>query len=311
VVSPFDPELVPRAPVTRFAPSPTGRLHLGHVANAVWVWGLARARSGRVLLRIEDHDRTRCRPEFERGILDDLSWLGLEPDDPPLADLASGSPSGYRQSDNDTAYREALERLKADGRVFVCQCSRKTILRNSGLAEAPPFTELRYPGTCRDLGLAEGPQRGLRVRLGPEEVAFRDLAHGLVRQTPAAQCGDFLIRDPLGQWTYQLAVVVDDLRHGVDLVVRGDDLLESTGRQLLLRAMLDPEAKPPAHLHHPLLFGVEPGVKLSKRDQAAGLGELRVAGWTPALVLGEAARRTGLQPTARPIDAGRLAELFR
>ncbi|MEZ4586550.1 MAG: glutamate--tRNA ligase family protein [Gemmatimonadales bacterium] len=308
---PIDPTLVPEAPVTRFAPSPTGRLHLGHVANAVWVWGLARARGGRVLLRIEDHDRGRCRPEFERGILEDLEWLGLDPNEPPLAALASGAPSSYRQSDNDGAYLAAVERLRATGRVFACQCSRKKILRDSGLEEAPPFTEVRYPGTCRDLGLAEGPGRGLRVRLDSDEVVFDDLAHGTVRQTPAAQCGDLLIRDPHGQWTYQLAVVVDDLRHGVDLVVRGDDLLESTGRQLMLRAMLDPAARPPAHLHHPLLFGPDPEVKLSKRDQAAGLDELRSAGWTPAMALGEAARRTGLQPTDRPIAAERLAELFR
>jgi glutamyl-Q tRNA(Asp) synthetase len=291
-------------PLTRFAPAPTGFLHLGHAVNAVFVWGIARALGGRVLLRIEDHDRSRCRPEYESALLDDLEWLGLEPDAGTAAEFRSG-PSPFRQSDSGAVYQAALDALAAVHPVYACDCSRKDIAR-----EVPDLfgEEMRYPGRCRSRGLTPGPGLGLRVVLDPGAESFDDALLGPQRQEPASQCGDVLVRDRLGHWTYQFAVAVDDLRHGVDLVVRGEDLLSSTGRQLRLGRLLG-RAVPPVFLHHPLIL--KPGgEKLSKASGDTGIGDLRRAGATAPEVLGQAAWRAGLLEMARPIGVGELADLF-
>jgi glutamyl-tRNA synthetase/glutamyl-Q tRNA(Asp) synthetase len=284
---------------TRFAPSPTGVLHLGHVVNAVWTWGIARAVGGRVLLRLEDHDRGRCRPASEASILEDLEWLGLEPDPRPGERL-------FRQSDHDHRYRSAVDRLAAAGRVYPCRCSRQDIVRALGVAAPGRFEELRYPGTCRDLGLEPLPGRGLRVVLPGDSIPFEDLRLGPRADTPAEQCGDLLLRNPQGQWTYQLSVTVDDLEDGVDLVVRGEDLVDSTARQILLARLLGRE-RPPRFVHHPLIL--DGARKLSKRDGDLGLAVLRAAGWSRERVLGEAARLSGL-PAAGPVGPGELGGLF-
>jgi glutamyl-Q tRNA(Asp) synthetase len=293
---------LPRRPLTRFAPSPTGYLHLGHVANAVWVWGLARALGGRVLLRIEDHDRGRCRPAYEAALFDDLAWLGLEPDLGRPAELGAG-PSGYRQSDSTADYDRALATLGSG--VFACDCSRKDLAELEGDV---PNRETRYTGRCRDRGLVAAPGRGLRLRVEPGSERFDDARLGPQVQDPSAQCGDLLLRDRLGQWTYQLAVVVDDLRHGVDLVIRGDDLLSSTGRQIRLARQLG-RAQPPVYLHHPLIRKPA-GDKLSKSGGDTGIRELREAGHSPAALLGRAAQLTGLQAGSGPVAAADLAKLF-
>jgi glutamyl-tRNA synthetase/glutamyl-Q tRNA(Asp) synthetase len=184
--------------LTRFAPSPTGYLHLGHVVNAIYVWGLARAAAGRVLLRIEDHDRIRCRPEYEAALLDDLAWLGFVPD--------AGLRPLLRQSDRSAAYEQALTRLRAHHHVYACDCSRKRIAGDE------------YDGFCRTRGLAEGAGRGVRVQMD--------------------EGSDLLLRDRDGNWTYQFAVTVDDLEQGITHVIRGEDLATSTDRQLRLRRML-------------------------------------------------------------------------
>lgn len=279
---------------TRFAPAPTGRLHLGHAANAVWVWGLARACAGRVLLRIEDHDRVRSRPEFERALFEDLEWLGLEPDLPPV-----------RQSERDAVYRAALDRLAANGQVYVCACTRREI---ADAAPVAPGEEPRYPGSCRGRGLAAEASPMRRIRLEREEIRFDDLRLGPIAQVPAEQCGDLLARDRDGHWTYQFAVVVDDLQQGIDLVVRGEDLLESTGRQIQLARMLGRE-RAPHFLHHPLILKPD-GAKLSKSSRDTGIADLRAAGWTPERVLGAAARATGLLDRDRPLPASALPGLF-
>ncbi|HEU4700066.1 MAG TPA: glutamate--tRNA ligase family protein [Gemmatimonadales bacterium] len=297
---------LPAAPRTRFAPSPTGYLHLGHVANAVWVWGLARALGGRVLLRLEDHDRGRCRPEYEAALLDDLDWLGLLPDEPATDHFRTGAPSPYRQSDNDAVYDAALARLAGAYAVYACACSRREIAR---LVPTAAHAEPHYPGTCRTRGLAREAGRGVRLVLAPGEERFVDGVVGAQAQAPAEQCGDLLLRDRLGQWTYQFAVVVDDLRHGVDLVVRGQDLLASTGRQIRLARMLGRDA-PPVFAHHPLILKPS-GDKLSKASGDTALRELRAAGATPERVLGEAAWRTGLLAAMRPVEAGEVGVLFR
>ena len=206
------------APLTRFAPSLTGYLHLGHVVNAIYVWGIARALGGRVLLRIEDHDRIRCRPEYETALLQDLAWLGFEPD--------AGLDPVLRQSDSPSVYQDALDSIRATNDVYVCQCSRKDICGE------------RYDGRCRQRALHDGPGRGIRVRLGNETEAFEDALLGRLTQTPAEQCGDLLVRDRDGYWTYQFAVTVDDIRQNVTLVVRGADLVSSTGRQIVLAACM-------------------------------------------------------------------------
>ncbi|HET9725278.1 MAG TPA: glutamate--tRNA ligase family protein [Gemmatimonadales bacterium] len=295
---------LPARPLTRFAPSPTGYLHLGHVANAIWVWGLARALGGRVLLRVEDHDRGRCRPEYERALLDDLDWLGLEPDLGAPDEFRAG-PSAYRQSNAAPIYQAALDRLSQAGLVFGCDCTRKDIAGTEG----DVFNEeTRYPGRCRARGLALAPGIGARLRIDPEVERFVDARLGPQAQDPARQCGDLLLRDRLGQWTYQFAVVVDDLRHGVDLVVRGEDLLQSTGRQIHLGRLLGRPA-PPVFLHHPLIRK-DSGEKLSKAAGDTGIRELRAGGASRAAVLGRAAALTGLTPRAEPIEPRDLANLF-
>jgi glutamyl-tRNA synthetase/glutamyl-Q tRNA(Asp) synthetase len=276
---------LPQHPRTRFAPAPTGYLHLGHAVNAVFVWGLARALGGRVLLRIEDHDRGRSRPEYERALLEDLAWLGLAPDEGPV-----------RQSDDAKVYVDQLRSLAAHHEVYACDCSRKQ------LGTGP------YSGRCRSRGLVAGPGLGVRVRLEDEVEQFDDALLGRQVQQPLEQCGDLLLRDRLGNWTYQFAVVVDDLRQGIDLVIRGADLLDSTGRQLALRRMLG-GGSAPVFAHHPLLL--KPGgAKLSKASRDTGLRDLRRAGWTAGRVLGEAAHRGGLLPHARQLEPGALARLF-
>ncbi|HUF82663.1 MAG TPA: glutamate--tRNA ligase family protein, partial [Burkholderiales bacterium] len=155
-------------PRTRFAPAPTGWLHLGHVLNAQYVWGISRALGGEVLLRIEDHDRQRSRPEFEAGILDDLDWLGFAPDLFPTAAFRAGRCDG-RQSERDAIYREAFDALRAQGLVYACACTRKEIAAAGGDGE-----ELRYPGTCRDKRLPIEEGLGWRVRMEPGVETFED-----------------------------------------------------------------------------------------------------------------------------------------
>jgi glutamyl-tRNA synthetase/glutamyl-Q tRNA(Asp) synthetase len=295
---------VPPAPLTRFAPSPTGYLHLGHVANAIWVWGVARALGGRVLFRSEDHDRGRSRAEYERATLDDLDWLGLVPDLGSFEEFRAG-PSPFRQSDCGDIYAAALDRLRRSEQVYACDCSRRDIALEAGDVFDQ---ETRYPGRCRERGLAEKEGLGVRVVVRPIMETFTDVRLREITQMPAQQCGDLLLRDRTGNWTYQFAVVVDDLRHEVDLVIRGEDLLSSTGRQIMLGRMLGRE-RPPLFLHHPLIRK-ENGAKLSKSSGDTGVRELRAAGATPEAVLGEAAWRTGLTPRSGPIAAGELVSLF-
>ncbi len=279
---------------TRFAPAPTGYLHLGHVASALFVWGLARLHRGRVLLRIEDHDRTRSRAEFERALLEDLAWLGFAPAEPPV-----------RQSERTALYEAALARLEAAGLVYVCDCTR-TAIRD--VAPVDSGEEPRYPGTCRARGLAANASRQRRVRLGPETVTFDDLRLGPTTQRPHEQCGDVLLRDRSGQWTYQFAVTVDDLEQAVDVVIRGEDLLSSTGRQIQLARLLG-RTSPPTFYHHPLLFDAE-GRKLAKSRADTGVRELRDEGVSAAGVRGRAAVASGLLESPRDLEIEELVALL-
>jgi glutamyl-Q tRNA(Asp) synthetase len=256
---------------TRFAPAPTGFLHLGHVLNAIYVWETARAsgNAAKVLMRIEDHDRTRSRPEFEKALREDLAWLGFEAD----GDLT-------RQSERSAIYASVLDGLRERGLIYACECSR------SGIGSG------RYPGTCRDKNLPEASGLGVRVKLDPTAERFEDLRLGWQEQHPYDQCGDVLVRDRAGNWTYQFAVVVDDWLQGVNLVVRGEDLLESTGRQIQLARLIGRE-RPPSFLHHELLMKT-PTQKLSKSDGDTGVRDLRAKGWSPEAVIAHALKLAGL-----------------
>lgn len=279
--------------ITRFAPSPTGHLHLGHLVNAIWVWDHARRAGGRVLLRIEDHDRERSRREFEASILDDLEWLGLVPDHPPLEAFRAGR-CDFRQSDHPERYERAAAVLAGRGLVYGCDCSRAAIERRSEAAGSPPAAELRYDGHCRDRGLGAAAGVGLRVKLEAGVERFVDGRLGPQAQDPLAQCGDLLVRDRLGHWTYQFAVTVDDMAEEVTDVIRGEDLLSSTGRQIRLARLLG-RPHPARFVHHPLVAGPD-GQKLSKARGDTGLRELRAAGLTPADVLARARAVSGLTP---------------
>lgn len=266
-------------PVTRFAPAPTGWLHLGHVVNAIHVWEIARERGGRVILRLEDHDRTRCREEFADAILEDLDWLGFVPD--VVAPRQSSAERGER-------YAAALEQLQRDGLAYACDCSRRDIAMDvpDRLDE-----EMRYPGRCRARGLAPESTPARRVRMDEGVEVFTDERLGPQRQSPAEQCGDVLVRDRAGNWTYQFAVAVDDLDQGVDLVIRGEDLLSSTGRQIRLARLLGRE-KAPRFLHHALVRKTD-GAKLSKSAGDTAVRELREAGVSASEVIERARSVTG------------------
>ena len=281
--------------LTRFAPAPTGLLHIGHVVNAVYVWGLAHALNGLVLLRIEDHDRQRCRPEYETALLDDLDWLGFRPDVFSTDAFREGPVDG-RQSDRETAYRDALAPLIARGLVYGCDCSRSQI--ESGT----------YTGRCRDRGLPLSEGIGWRVRVELDDEVFDDGLMGPQRQSPHAQSGDVLIRDRLGNWTYQWAASTDDTLQQISLIVRGDDLLDSTGRQIYLARLLG-RSSPATFVHHPLVMKTTTQ-KVSKSEGDTGVRDLRAAGWDAARVIGHAAWLGGLREGTTPISAREVGDLF-
>lgn len=263
--------------VTRFAPSPTGELHLGHVAHLQWLWGVAEQANARILVRMEDHDRSRCTPEHERSILADLDWLGFHPEPESLGSLRASPPSPYRQSDQPARYAAAFERLRAAGLLYGCTCTRGDM--------GPPDDagERHYPGTCRGQPVERAGRHVVRVMLPDEPTQVHDLRLGTLHQHPLRDHGDPMIRDALGQWTYQFCVVLDDMEHGVNLIVRGEDLVASSGRQLLLARLVGRTA-PFVTVHHPLLLDAE-GKKLSKRDRSTTVRSLRESGMTAEEVL--------------------------
>lgn len=306
-----DRRVLPPAPVTRFAPAPTGDLHLGHLVNALYTWGIARATGGRVILRVEDHDRQRSRHEHETAMLDDLERLGLVPDEPPIAAFRAG-PTPYRQSDATAVYAAALERLRGDGLVYACACSRSTFAAWEA-EHGRPWHGIGCPGGCRELDLPEGspsaavPGNGIRVAVGAGSEPWVDLLAGPVAGEPA-EAGDLLARDRVGNWTYAFCVVVDDLRHGVDLVIRGRDLLDATPVQLRLARLLGRDALP-RYLHHPLVRRVS-GQKLSKAAGDTSVRSMLDAGATPEVLFGRAARLAGLRADDGPIPVAALEELL-
>jgi len=281
---------------TRFAPAPTGLLHLGHVANAIYVWGLGARLGADVLLRIEDHDRQRSRAEYESRLLGDLDWLVFAADLFPTSSFRTGRCES-RQSDREAIYAAAAHDLAWRGMAYGCDCPRR-----DASGGGP------WQCGCRDryLPLTEGLVWRLRLDAGVE--AFDDLLAGAVTQDPAATFGDTAIRDRLGNWTYQFAVAVDDLSQGVDLVIRGRDLLDSTGLQIHLARLIG-RAAPARFAHHPLVMKTATQ-KLSKSDGDTGIEALRAAGWPSERVIGTAAHRVGLISEVRPLSAADVRALF-
>jgi glutamyl/glutaminyl-tRNA synthetase len=259
-----------------------------------------------VVLRIEDHDRQRSRREYERDLLDDLDALGLAADE-PSTDVLRAGPSPYRQSDCGPRYAAALEGLRERDLVYACDCARSTFAgweREHG----SPFTGSGCPGRCRERGLAlDAADVGVRVHLGAGEERWFDPLVGPLSDRPTAS-GDLLVRDRVGNWTYGFCVVVDDLQHGVDLIVRGRDLLQATAGQLRLARLLGRES-PPVVLHHPLIHKAD-GSKLSKADGDTAVRSLLTAGRSPAELFGEAAAAVGLLDEPRPVEARELGSLF-
>jgi glutamyl-tRNA synthetase len=294
----------------RYAPSPTGTIHLGNASTALIAWLSVRARGGAYLMRLEDLDAPRVVEGAAGRIFADLAWFGLDWDEGP--DI--GGPRGpYVQSARRSLYDEAFECLRRDGHVYPCFCSRRDI---QAAASAPQAAgdEVVYPGTCRVLSredvaqrVAEGRAHAWRFRVPDgRAVEFVDLVRGRFGLEPGA-IGDFVVRRADGVPAYQLAVVVDDLAMGITEVVRGGDLLASTVRQILLYEALGATA--PAFAHVPLVLG-EDGVRLSKRHEGVTLAEFRDNGVEPEAIVGRLARLLGLRRNAARVAARDLIAGF-
>ena len=258
---------------TRFAPSMTGYLHLGHLYHLLWVYAYAERMGAPVFLRIEDHDRSRARLSYEKALFADLAAFGIKWKGDVL-----------RQQDDLTFYDQRLAFLVKAGVVYGCRCSRRELIN----LQPAGISERVCPGRCSDMKL---PLKGhtVRFRMASYRIKFNDGWLGWQEQVPAQQCGDFAIRDRTGQYTYQFCCVCDDIRQEIRHVVRGEDLLSSTGRQIQLFDAFG--MPPPSYLHHPLLCD-EAGNKLSKRQHTCSLRSRLEEGSSPEQLLGEA---VGLQ----------------
>jgi glutamyl-tRNA synthetase len=280
----------------RFAPSPTGDLHFGGARTALAAWLAARAAGGSYLVRVEDLDAPRIIPGAEARILEDLAWLGLVADEGPDV---GGPHAPYQQSRRLLSYDNAVEQLLAAGRAFRCWCSRAEVARAAAAPHGPGDDGPRYPGTCRERTERPpgenhiGRRPSVRLRVESELVTFDDGVHGARGEDVSTTVGDFVIRRADGIPAYQLAVVIDDAAMGISDIVRGDDLLGSTARQLLLYRALGLTA--PRFAHVPLVLGPD-GTRLSKRHGAIGVRALRERGWPAARVVGMLASTLGLCP---------------
>jgi glutamyl-tRNA synthetase len=290
----------------RYAPSPSGRLHIGNAFTALIAWLHMRKAGGVFVLRIEDIDRDRCKPEYEAALLDDLRWLGLDWDEGPDV----GGPHGpYRQSERIPLYEEAIGRLLEDGRLYPCTCTRSQLKAIAsaphGLAGEGPA----YPGFCRGRRLTPALMQSryaLRFRLPDEPLSFVDGVFGGQSFPPGAG-GDFIVKRSDGLFGYQLAVAVDDAAMGITDVLRGEDLLDSTPRQIfLLRALGLPV---PRYAHVPLILG-EDGRRLAKRHGAVTLCELREAGVDARKLAGCLAHWAGIADRPEPASPRELIPLF-
>ena len=292
--------------VGRFAPTPSGKMHLGNVLCCLVAWLSARSQGGKVLLRVEDLDPERSGADYERQIEEDLRWLGLDWDEGGL-EAAGGR---YCQSGRSGVYEQYFDILSEKGLIYPCFCSRAEL----HAADAPHLSDGRYfyPAPCRNLTPADPPAQAnnrkpaWRVKVPDETVRFTDLHYGPYAENLAAECGDFVIRRADGVFAYQLATAVDDGLMGVTEVVRGRDLIGSTARQLWLQRTLGLPS--PVYGHIPLLTDWD-GRRLSKRDGDLDLARLREK-WRPEEILGMLAEAAGILPAYRPVSARELVPLF-
>ena len=291
----------------RFAPSPSGRMHLGNLFCALLSWLSVKSQGGEWILRIEDLDTDRCRPDYARQVEEDLRWLGLAWDE---GGSTGGPDAPYFQSQRTALYEAALERLRGMGRVYPCFCTRAQRLA----ASAPHRSDgaALYSGRCRHLApearaaLSARRVPAWRIQVPEETVSFRDKLQGDCAQNLAAECGDFILRRSDGVYAYQLAVVVDDAFQGVTQVVRGSDLLDSAPRQLWLQKELG--LPHPEYGHVPLLLSPD-GRRLAKRDRDQELSQLKERFTAPQLV-GRLALAAGLIPEYAPITPAQLLPYF-
>ena len=288
---------------TRLAPSPTGAQHLGNARTHLIVYWAARQRGDEIVLRIDDLDSPRVKDWAVDQVSDDLSWLGIQWDGPPV-----------RQTTHQPFYDAALKRITEDdgNLAYPCCCSRKDVIE---ALSAPHESQFRgegpiYPGTCNAYHVGDplpDEEHCWRFRVRDRECEFHDLVMGMQRCNPARELGDFPIATKTGQVTYQLAVVVDDLQQDIDLVIRGNDLIASTYRQLELYHSLGQQ--PPQYAHVPLVLGKD-GRRLAKRHGDTRLSHYRDQGVRPQQVVGWAAHSLGLIDKAEPCDAGELIDRF-
>ncbi len=288
----------------RFAPTPSGRMHLGNLFSALLSWLDVRSQGGSIVFRVEDLDTERTSLSFARQIADDLLWLGLDWDE-------GGVEPAFCQSARSAYYEEAFEKLVEMGLIYPCYCSRSERLA----ASAPHRADgsVVYSGRCADLTRQErealeamGRRPCARVRVPDETVTIRDGHMGNYSEYLPADCGDFILRRSDGVWAYQLAVVVDDALMGVDRVVRGSDLLPSAPRQAWLHRALGHE--PPAFCHGPLLLAPG-GRRLAKRDRDLDMGRLRER-YTPQALTGLLAFWAGLLDRPEPVEPKELISHF-
>ena len=296
-------------PVGRFAPSPTGRMHLGNVFTAVISWLSVRKAGGKWILRIEDLDPQRSRLEYARTLEDDLLWLGLTWDEGGVDDKGPNGP--YSQSRRGDIYDRYLEKLRGTGLTYPCTCTRADIMAT----QAPHQSDGRiiYQGTCRPKGFPDCGETAIpdfrhatRLYVPDEDICFTDRVFGLQRCNLTEECGDFVLQRADGAWAYQLAVVVDDALMGVTEIVRGSDLLLSAAQQLYLYRLLG--FRPPAYAHLPLICN-ERMQRLSKRDSSLSMEELRKI-YSPEEIIGRVGFMASLLPEMRPCSLDELTEMF-
>ena len=304
--------------IIRFAPSPTGYLHEGHLLSALYVWAAAKKWDLKVHLRIEDHDQSRARPAYIAGIREDLAWLGFHYDSESI------------QSARSSVYEAALRKLEAKSLVYPCYCSRKQLQEENPKSETG---EIIYQGKCyyrrerhpftlsswrepkaddriheiqnimdpiAELQGDKSAPHSLRFIVPDKVIDWHDLRLGDFHENPKMQCGDFPIRDRENQWTYQFAVCVDDIDENITHIVRGEDIRNSTARQIALMEALG-RTKLPIYLHHPLIFDTN-NKKLSKRELAHSLRQDKEAGITPEMLFGRVCHKAHLTENDSPIS---------
>ncbi|MBR6832465.1 MAG: hypothetical protein IKM81_03590 [Fibrobacter sp.] len=280
--------------IIRFAPSPTGFLHEGHLLSALYVWAAAKKWDLKIHLRIEDHDQGRARKEYIDGIREDLAWLGFKYDSESI------------QSSHFNFFQNVLDKLTAKGFVYPCTCSRKQLQSENPISETG---EVIYQGKCRTQTAPCSEPHSLRIVIPDKVINWHDERLGDFSENPKKQCGDFPIRDRDGFWTYQFAVCIDDLTEGITHIVRGEDIRNSTARQIALSQLISdtcqgdlpiPAYTRPLYLHHPLIVDSS-GKKLSKREHAYSLRQDKDAGKTAQEILGQILYKAGFLGNNTPI----------